>query len=272
MAIAEYYDGLDQLPEGNLKISPSSFADFFDFTNQWVRQNLMGEEGFQGNTATHLGTVIHAYVEKAANEECVENFADEVEEYLNTITDTAVDKDHVRSNWHTLGSVLVNNYVTGQLPPEDTEQFIHTEVIPGVSVGGTYDALRYNQYNQLMVVDWKTSASKPSTLSKKYQWQALIYCYILRQNGIKVDGYEVNFVCKATKTIPPRAVQFAYVIQQSDMDFIESLLKTVAHSMLEFTKHPTLRYLIAQDYRLYEGPIPLESTPLDPSSMSAADI
>ena len=272
MAISDYYDGLDQLPAGNLKISPSSFADYFDSTNRWVREHLMGEPGFQDTTATHLGTVVHAYVEKAALGKDTVNFSTELEEYLLTITDISIDKDHIRQYWYTLGNVLISNYVTGQTAPESTEEFIHTEIIPGVSVGGTYDALRYNNYDQLMVVDWKTAAQKPSSLTKKYQWQALIYCYILRKNGVKVDGYEVNFVCKATKTIPPRAVQFAYIIQQSDMDFIESLLKTCAEAMIAFQHYPTLRFLIAQDYRLYDGPIELDTVKLDPSTMNAEDI
>ena len=272
--IADYYDGLDLLPEGNLKISPSGFADFFENTNQWFRENMLGESGFQGNTSTHLGTVIHAYVEKCALNQSVDLFHEEVEEYLETIVDPSVNKDEIRNLWLPLGSTLVNSFVESHNPPESTEQFIHTEVIPGVSVGGTYDALRINAYGQLMVVDWKTASKKPSALSKKYQWQALIYCYILRKNGIKVDGYEVNFVSRATATIPPRGTQFAYIIQQSDMDFIESLLKLVAESMLAFKNHPTLRFLLAQDYRLYQGPITLESndTILQPSEMTAEDI
>ena len=271
--IADYYDGMELLPPGNLKISPSSFADFFDYTNKWVRENLMGEDGFQGNTSTYLGTIVHSYVEKVMLNKDVTNFAEEVEVFLRTVTDPAVDKTEIRNLWLSLGSVLVNDFITDHPAPESTEQFIHYEVIPGISVGGTYDFLRRNKFGQLMIGDWKTAGTKPSQLSKKYQWQALIYCYILRKNGIKVDGYEVNFVSRATKTLPPRGTQFAYIIQQSDMDFIDSLLKTVAHTMLEFQTHPRLRYIIAQDYRLYEGPLELNSaSTLVPSEMSAEDI
>ena len=271
MAINDYYDGLNELPEGNLKISPSGFADFFDHTNQWVRENLMGEDGFQGSTATYLGTIVHAYVEKVANKDNVDNFQDEVDEFIETI-DIAVDEPTIRSLWFPLASVIISAFVDGKPAPESTEKFIHTEIIPGVSVGGTYDALRYNEYNQLMVVDWKTSSTKPSSLTKKYQWQALIYCYVLRKNGVKVDGYEVNFASRATKTLPPRATQFAQIITQSDMDFIESLLLLVAHSMLEFKKNPTLQFLIAQDYRMYQGPIRIEEDSVPSEQMTAADI
>ena len=258
MAISDYYDGLDQLPEGNLKISPSSFADFFESTNKWYREHLLGEDGFSGCTATERGTVIHAYLEKVMKGEDVENFdEEELEPFLEELG-MEIDKNHIRSTYRTLANLLASNCIEGHNPPENTEQFIHTEIIPGISAGGTYDYLRYNMYRQLMVGDWKSASSKPKALSKKYQWQLLIYCYILRKNGIMVDGYEVNFAIDPTKTLPARHFQFAKIIQQSDMDFIESLLILVAHSMKAFKQHPTLRFLLAQDYRLYEGPLRLE--------------
>ena len=260
MAIQDYYDGLDLLPEGNLKISPSKFSDFFDHTNMWFREHMLGESGFQGSTATYLGTVVHAYVEKAMLEQNLENFdEEELEPFLETITDFSIDKNIIRTTYYNLAYTLINAYITDHPAPINTERFIHYEIIPGISVGGTYDFLRTNQYGQLMVGDWKTSASKPSSLTKKYQWQLLIYCYILRKTGLDIDGYEVNFVVKPTKTLPARAVQFAYVLQSGDMDFIESLLKLVAESMLAFKEHPTLQYLLAQDYRLHQGPLKLET-------------
>ena len=263
MAINDYYDGLDQLPPGNLKISPSSFADYFEHTNQWVREHLMDEDGFGQSTATHLGTVVHAYVEKVMLNQDVTNFDTlELEPYLLPLNDGLevglIDKAHIRSSYPILAQVLIDNFVTDHNTPHSTEQFIHYEIIPGVSVGGTYDYLRVNQYNQLMVGDWKTAATKPSALTKKYQWQALIYCWILHKNGTQIQGYEVNFAVKPTKTLPARAIHFPKIIQQSDLDFIESLLRTVAHAMLAFKQHPTLRFLIAQDYRLYQGPLQLE--------------
>jgi len=206
--IFDYYTGEDQMPEGSFKISPSGVEKFFSDKTTWYRENLLGEaKKFTGSTSTVLGTCVHACAEVVAtalrNKEPHNSavLADAVDAYISKYDgDEEYDTQHIRDMWRNMSEALIKDYVL-QANTIATEDFILHELLPGIYVGGTYDAITstvpfddlYNPVGQLTVRDYKTASTKPSSFSYAYKLQALTYCYILHQKGIKVSHFCFRF-------------------------------------------------------------------------------
>lgn len=265
MAVADYYDGLDQLPKDAFKISPSSVENFFSEKTAWYRENLLGEpRKFTGSTATVLGTCVHHCCEIVANSKISgephdsDKLADEVEEFIATYDDDPdYDTSKIRDLWRNMAEPLITEYVL-EANTIATEDFILHELLPNIFVGGTYDAITStvpndsleNPVGQLTVRDYKTASSKPSSFSYKYKLQAYTYAYILHQKGIKVSNVELCFAVQPTKTLPVRTFNFVVPFDSHAYDFIEGILYLMADSVQAFKALPEWRYLLACDYRL----------------------
>ena len=264
--IDSYYDGSKEIIEHNgssdyVRISPSSVSNFFEAPRLWWGENLLGEEGFQGNTGTVLGTINHYFAENATLGNEIANPEQDVEDYLATIT-CECDKDTVRSLWQEMSSILVGN-IMNTAKYHSTEQFIFEELLEGIYVGGTYDALVYHSYSNdpskcsYTIRDYKTSSTKPTGFSYKYKMQMMVYAWVLRQKGYDIRSIELHFVTRPTKTLPPRYFKFTEMINEDDFDKIESQLKTIAHSIKLWKEQPEIRFALAQDWRLREKEKPI---------------
>ena len=267
----DYYDGLDQLPTGAFKISPSGVEKFFSDKTTWYRENLMGEaRKFTGSSATVLGTCVHAAAEVVANAVMANTphdsalLAAEIENYISTYDDDEqYDTTHIRNNWHGMAEPLIRDYVIGANTVA-TENYISHEIIPGVWVGGTYDAITStapgdsldNAVGQLTVRDYKTASKKPSGFSYTYKLQAFTYAYILHQQGIKVANVELCYTVAPTKTLPVRTFNFTLPFDDQAYEFIEGILKLIAESVRVWNDYGDMRYLLAADYRLKQNDIP----------------
>lgn len=267
----KYYDGLDQLPAGAFKISPSGVEKFFSDKTTWYRENLLGEDKkFTGSTSTVLGTCCHAAAEVVANAimEGVphdsDELADAIEDYISTYDDNEnYDTDKIRSLWYSMAEPLIKDYVL-QSNTVATENYISHELLPGVWVGGTYDAITStapgdsleNPIGQLTVRDYKTASSKPSMFSYAYKLQAYTYAYILHQKGIKVSQVELCYTIQPTKTLPVRTFNFTAPFDDQAYVFIEGILMLIAESVQCFKDWPDMQYLLAADYRLKKNDIP----------------
>lgn len=266
-----YYDGLDQLPPGAFKISPSSIERFFSEKTTWYRENLLGEpKKFTGSTSTVLGTCVHACAEVVANAKMTGEPHDSdalhaaVEAHIDTyLDDPEYDTDKIRSLWYSMADPLIRDFVL-DANTIATEEFILHELIDGVYVGGTYDAITstvpnddlYNPAGQLTVRDYKTASSKPSSFSYGYKLQAYTYAYILAQKGIKISNVELCYTVQPTKTLPVRTFNFTAPFDDQAYKFIEGILKLIAESVQCFKDWPDLQYLLAADYRLKKNAIP----------------
>jgi hypothetical protein len=62
----DYVSGAKILPDGAFGISPSNISKFFDKPHEWYREQVLGEEGFTGSTASVLGTCVHFCAEEYA--------------------------------------------------------------------------------------------------------------------------------------------------------------------------------------------------------------
>ena len=273
MAIADYYDGMDQLPKGAFKISPSSIDRFFSDKTTWFRENLLGEaKKFTGSTSTVLGTICHHCCEKVVEAKNAgvphdsDKLLEEVEEYLSIYDgDEEYDTGVIRALWRNMAEPLIKEYV---LPANTiaTEDFILHEIIDGVFVGGTYDAITStvpnddinNPIGRLTVRDYKTASTKPSSFNWAYTLQAYTYAYILHQKGIKVSEVELVYTVRPTKSKPGeyRVLNFTKPFDDHAYTMIEGILKLIAESVQCFKDWPDMQYLLAADYRLKNNDIP----------------
>lgn len=261
----DYDNGSGHLPEGAFRISASQFNQFVAYPHQWYREKILGESGFEGNTASVLGTIVHAIVAAVANKEDVP--VEEIEQYItncSTLEDGTpnedVDADIVRANYEQMGTILVNDYLLANMPTQ-VEPFVQHEIQPGYFPSGSIDAI-----NGDCIVDYKTYSgkTKPKTIPLNYKYQLLIYAYICRKMGMDIQRVRLVYINrniagglsektgKPLKSYPPEVTVLTECIDQDDMDFIESLLNLCAESVDMAKQHPELAYLIFRDYRLKE--------------------
>ncbi len=180
--IDSYYDGLDKIEAHNtspdfFKISPSSISRFFSSTRQWYGENFLDEDAFQGSTSSILGSVVHYFAEQAALGIRPSDPDQLVSDYLDAQT-VDFDRSEVESLWRDMANTLNAECVFPSQPNIDSvEQFIFEPILPGVYVGGTYDALiRTSGFpgsanSTFSVRDYKTTAKKPSGFSYDYRMQ-----------------------------------------------------------------------------------------------------
>ncbi len=255
----DYYDGMDQLPEGVFKISPSSFNTFMNRPHMWYREQVLGEGTFEGNTATVIGTLVHYVAEKVAKGEEVNKA--EITQYIANHEDNEdVDTVVVLRDYVAMAERLVNDYVLKNVP-EHVEDFIKYHLGDGVWVAGSVDA-----FDNGCIIDYKTysSKTKPKSIPMNYRYQLLIYAYIYAQLGYAVDRIRLVYVNrnidggvsektgKPLKSYPPEVTVLTESIGKDDLAFIESVLFLCRDTYLESLAKPSLTYLLYRDYRLKE--------------------
>lgn len=276
--IDDYYDGSDKRPEGSFRISPSGVSRFFSEKTQWYREELLGEDKkFTGSSATLLGEICHFAAEKVA--ECkihkVPYASDKLHQAINAhiakyTSNDEYDTDMVEANWKNMAEILVKDFVL-ESNTCVTEKYIQHELLPGVYVAGTMDAITSSSPTDvtdgtieslkkavgvLTVRDFKTSSKLPSSFTYAYKLQAYSYCYMLRKMGINITSTELCFAVRPTKTLPVRSKKFVIPFDDQAYNFIEGILKLIAESVQTFKDWPDMQYLLACDFRLKKNEIP----------------
>jgi len=267
----EYYDGKDQLPEGAFKISPSGVEKFFSDKVTWYSENLLGvPKKFTGSTATVLGTCVHACCEVVANSLMAKEphnsaeLAEAIEAHIDSYGDNEeYDTGKMHDLWRNMSELLIKDYVL-EANTIATEDYISHELLPGIFVGGTYDAITstvpndnlHKPVGQLTVRDYKTASKLPSVFTYAYKLQAYTYAYILHQKGIKISQVELCYAVQPTKTLPVRTKNFTVPFDDQAYAFIEGILMLIAESVQCFKDWPDMRYLLMADYRQKINDIP----------------
>jgi hypothetical protein len=251
--INDYYDGSDLITKDHgdsnyFKISPSAASGFFYHPRSWWGENMLDEAGFNGSSATILGNIVHYFAECAAKGQKPTDPSQLVSDYLDSQT-IDFDRSEVETHWRDMANTLNQSCVFGQ-QFDSTEQFIYQKLLPGIYVGGTYDALLPLGNGTFSVRDYKTASSKPTGISYQYRMQAHIYAYILTKLSKPVSQIELQFIVKPTKTLPCRHFEFKEPFTSEDFDKIESQLMTIANSIQLWNDQPDLRWALAQDMRL----------------------
>jgi len=261
----DYDDGSGLLPEGAFRISASQFSSFMDYPHNWYRQNVLGETGFEGNTASVLGTVVHYCAEmvgKGSHPDVaqIEQYITNCETLDDGTPNIDVDASIVRESYEQMATTLINDYLLHNMPTQ-VEPLVQHELQPGYFPSGSIDAI-----NGDCIVDYKTfnSKTKPRAMPQYYKYQLLIYAYICRQMGMDIQRIRLVYVNrhidgglsektgKPLKSYPPEVTVLTEQIDADDMDFIESLMNLCCESVQKAKEDPSLAYLIFRDYRLKE--------------------
>lgn len=238
-----------KLPDNcKFKISPSSIGKFFDYPSVWYREQVLGEDGFQGNTASVLGTCVHYIAEQYALDNPISR--ETINGELDQIDNPDVDIQAVKDAYPDLAMELVNNYVSDNKPSQVELQLVQP-VKDDIYLGGSCDA--YDEASAT-VVDYKTTARKPSeTIPFGYKIQALAYAWMLKQQGKPVDRIRIVWAVRPTKTIGVRIIPVTQMITPDDWKLIEDTLTMIADTITTAKKQPELIPLLFKSMSLKDS-------------------
>lgn len=263
----EYNNGEGIVPKDAFRISPSQLSRFFDQTSQWYREFLLEETPqFIGNTATELGTCVHAAAEMFTNLGIVNHKS--ITDYIASINNPDVDKSTILEQYPIMVETLINNYlIPNSQYSTETEKFVWQPILPNIGVGGSIDRLDLTRNR---IVDYKTMGSLdkarlPKSFPRTYYFQQLSYAWALKQQSIHIDYIDLVYITrnntgryndkgKPLKDYPSQTHILTMQVTKDDLDFIESVLKLVAHSVKLWKENPGIRFALAQDFRLYKPP------------------
>jgi len=264
----DYNDGSGSLPEGAFRISASQFNSWMNYPHNWYREQVLGETGFNGNTASVLGTVVHYCAEmvgKGSHPDVaqIEQYITNCETLDDGTPNEDVDASIVRDSYEQMATTLINTYLLQNMPTQ-VEPFVMHEIQPGYFPSGSIDAI-----NGDCIVDYKTfnSKTKPKAIPQHYKYQLLIYAYICRKMGMDIQRIRLVYINRPIdgryisektgkacgKIHPPEVTVLTECIDADDMDFIESLLNLCTESVQKAKEDPSLAYLIFRDYRLKDS-------------------
>lgn len=184
----DYYNGEDH-HEG-FRISASGVSRFFTSTSSWFRENLLGESGFTGSTASVLGTVVHYNLECFVKGTIPD--VHEIDTYINNQA-TVVDDlrvDYILMQYPIMTQAAIEYLQTLDLSTAVPEEFMHKEVLPGVHVGGSCDLYTdgVDGNGAGTVYDYKTYSSKtpPKSMQYAHKLQLLTYAAIKIAQGVPI--------------------------------------------------------------------------------------
>jgi len=160
-----------------------------DRPHEWYREQILKEGGFEGNTASVIGTLTHYIAEKVAKSEPINQV--EISRYVNTFSGNEdVDTSVILASYKPMAERLVNDYVLKNMP-EVVEDFVAYDFGDGVWLAGSVDA-----FDNGCIIDYKTynSKTKPKSIPMGYRYQLLIYAYIYTKLGHEVDRIRLVYV------------------------------------------------------------------------------
>lgn len=230
----------------------------------------MGEAPtFNGSTASELGTCVHAAANMFVLEKGIHH--DKIKGYVNTLG-TDIDKDYILEQYPQMVSTLIDQYLSRNTP-HITEKFLWHEILPGVGVGGTLDSILFSLHDDNVyrmysapnniIVDYKTtSGSVPSGFSRSYYFQQMVYAYLCKKHGIRIDHLKLVYITtadvnrisektgKRLKDYPSTVTEILHTITDDDWNLIEGVINVIAHSVHMWQTQPDIRWALAQDWRL----------------------
>lgn len=255
------YNNGEDITKGAFRISASQVSKFFDTTSQWYHEHMLGEGGFEGNTATNLGSVVHAGIEMFVREGEVDYAA--LEAHINSLNHPDIDNVHILRQYEPMLDAALP-FVMNNMPTE-VEKFVFHEILPGIGAGGSIDAIRGNT-----IMDWKTTSSKtpPTRFSRNYWFQQMTYAWVLKQQGVNIEYLKLVFISqsetgrvsektgKPLKDYPSVVTVVTEPVTEEGLELIGSCLQIIAESVKAWNEQPEIRHLLAQDSRVRVKPKP----------------
>ncbi len=233
---------------GNYVLSPSSVKKFFNNSKEWWNDRN-GKITFDGNTATVLGSVIHASIEAYYHGDSI--LAGEVEEWLEEKYkyNPKVDIDEVLREYENMFTMWEAHYPAMYPAPDIIEGTMNMQMSDNILMAGTYDGY---EEERGIVIDWKTCKKIPSQSTiDGYRYQMLSYCIGLIAEGKKVNGYRIVFIQRPTKTISARVWTF-------DIELSDELLMAGMHALelMKNTIETVKEYPHLENIIYRENPVP----------------
>jgi hypothetical protein len=257
MSRLDYYNGKEH--HTGFRISASGISRFFSATSSWYRENLLGESGFTGSTASVLGTVVHGILEGYLTKNPLSE--SEIDSYLNEQAKIIPDLDiqYIMNQYPTMSAVAIDYLESLNLTDVVSEEFVHLELLPEIHVGGSIDL-----YSPTIVWDFKTysSTQPPKSISYPYRMQLLTYAAIKIAQGVPIKYISTINISteivgeispktgKQFKSYPSDVIVLTEAITAEDLDMIRSTHTLIAESVRAFRDQPHFRHLLSQDLRL----------------------
>ena len=210
-----------------------------------IRDRVLGEAQFQGNTSSVLGSIVHGLAEMYVKGK--DTSSEMVEAYLRRqLLKPDVNIQEVRELYPDMAAALINEYIRYNKPTE-VERSLCYEVKDGVYVAGTFD----NRTNTI-IVDYKNVGTKPNTtkIPWNYYIQLMAYAWMMKQEGTPIDRIRLVYVVRPTKTLPIRVFKVTQIINDDDYQNIEDVLNLIADTVLLGKERPELNYLLYKSMQL----------------------
>lgn len=213
-----------------LIIRASSARSFYEVPAMWYKTHILGQDRFEGNTNTYLGTLCHKYAE------CY--FTLKPYDYMEILAEApdCVDKEGILKDMPAIEKEL-KLYLDTLEPPSLIEQYLKGFETAHFITQGTIDAY-YKEGGVL--VDYKTSSVKKSSIDE-YRQQLNIYAYLMALNGYEVNTIRIVNIIKATKTMPPR---INILEGEADVKMGEETLRYMAEKAELAMRNPEFARLI----------------------------
>jgi len=212
-----------------ITLRASSVRLFHECAADWYNTHILGLDKFEGNTATYLGTIIHAFAECYFTG--MEKFDPEA---ILEDAPAHVDKEVILEEYQGMCDILEKTYLDAIDTPDQIEMYSKIEV-DGITFQGTCDSI-----NGSVLVDYKTSGKAKSKMDE-YVQQLNIYAYFASLKDIKIDTLRVVNICRKSKTMPPRV---AILECDADVEMGERLINLMVKKTRLAVDNPEVRELI----------------------------
>jgi hypothetical protein len=215
----DFFEYDDIKIDGKLRLSPSSFNNFYLNGKAWYNQNVLKTDKFTGNTATVLGTIIHARI--GAYWKGIKIDTNEELKYLDRYKDNPEVDDWKVADMLTNLWDIVADQITQMDKPTEVEQRVVFEIPNSdIFLGGTYD---YRTKSKLG--DIKTVSQTPKSIKVSHKIQLYIYLLIMRMNGDNsIKELEVLYI---VKTKSPKVLTLVEPVDGEFLDWIKSEVKNM---------------------------------------------
>lgn len=250
--------------EGATVFSPSKFHKFIEKPHQWYREEILGEDdGFDGNTSSVIGTIVHYIADCVAKDVPVEK--SEIDNYINSKEPSEeYDPDTVRAEYPSVAEALINGYVLERRRNYlASELRLLADIGNDCFLGGTIDVIEGTS-RDCMITDYKTynSSTKPKTIPSYYKYQLLSYAAIAIANNYTVTRLRLVYVNrpitgeyspktgKQFKSYPSEVTVLTEELNEEDLNFIYSMVNLAVDSLEATKKYPELTHVIWHDSRL----------------------
>lgn len=243
-------------------ISPSRMGKLYDKPNEWYRETVLHESGFEGNTASMIGSICH-YIYKCFTESKGEVDKDRIHERVEGdmreyLMNHAIecDVEAVLDIYPKVCNVVLNDYVRRYRDVDCVcERGYYTRLREDIVLAGTMD--RY-EYVDGIICDYKTVGTKPNLekLPIGYRLQLMSYWKILHDNGTEAKKLRIIYGVKPSIRLEARCFVVEEDITDAYCKQIEYICKNICDSISICDKHPEMSRLIfrgVNDYAYDKG-------------------